>query len=134
MLGYAGPMYEPDAAQFEPVLTPRRADRVDRSFEARVCREGQPDVSVRIENLSAHGFRMTAVPDLPERAFFYLQVTDEIRHPAQARWLGEGQVGCEFPRHLTSRQYLQILHATGTAQAEPPSPGLLGRLRKRLLG
>jgi hypothetical protein len=119
-------MHQPDPAQFH---TPRSADRVERAFEAKLCRDGHPDLIVRVENLSAHGFRMTDVPDLPDQAFFHLEITPEIRLPAQARWLLDGAAGCEFPRHLTSRQFLQVLQATGAEQPPAPPAGLFARLR-----
>jgi hypothetical protein len=125
-------MEAPKQAQFIPALTPRRADRVDRAFAATVCRDGHPDAAVQVENLSPHGFKMSAVAGLGPHAFFYLQVRPDIRLPAQARWLEDGHAGCEFPRHLTARQYLQVLHATGAEQGEAARAGVFGRLRALL--
>lgn len=118
-----------DPSQFQQLQTPRRADRVDRAFTAKICRDGKPDAIATVENLSPHGFRMAAVEGLPEHAFFHLEVAPNLRIPAQARWLQGSYVGCEFPRHLTSRQYLQLLHATGSEQNEPAPVGLIGRIR-----
>lgn len=111
---------------------PRRVDRVERMFAATVTRDGHEDRPVMVDNLSAHGFRMNAVDGLRGDAFFYLAITPDLRIPAQVRWTEEGFAGCEFPRHLTSRQYLHLLKVTGADQSEPQPDGFLARLRQRL--
>jgi hypothetical protein len=122
-------VHQADPAQFEDTQVPRRSDRVERALVAAVCRDGRPDAEVTLDNLSPLGFRMSAVAGLKAYAFFYLKVGPELRFPAQVRWCQDGFAGCEFPRGLTSRQYLQLLRSAGAEGDELPRLNWVSRLR-----
>lgn len=125
-------MQQDSQAHIDSYEVPRRADRVDRSISAVVVRNGQPDLEVTVHNLSPHGFRMSPAGDLAQFSFFYLRFRDGIVIPAQVRWSDSVYSGCEFPKPLTSRQYLKVLGSQGEADPAASPAGLIARIRAAL--
>jgi hypothetical protein len=119
--------------QCSPPLSIRRADRLERVLVAKVRSPELGEVDVRIDNLSPRGFRMGLVPGLGERAFVHLAISGDLSIAAQVRWLDQTHAGCEFPKGLTSRQYLLLLGFQGEPAAMAPTSLLsrLGRLFHR---
>jgi hypothetical protein len=130
-------MRQEDSAHFRREKQPRRSDRVERSLLAQVQGHGINPASAKIDNLSPRGCRIRVVPGLERGSYFDLAIPGGASIIAQVRWIEGEHAGCEFPRGLTLRQYLNLLNGESVAAPGDPTTfldrvaGILAQIRNR---
>lgn len=81
-------------------LRPRKSQRLQVDLGAGLRQRGASGVSVRVIDLSAHGFRASTHLDLPEGADVWLRLPGLEPSHAKVAWSEGHYIGCAFERPL----------------------------------
>lgn len=81
-------------------VRPRKSERLKLDVGAGLRQRGASGVSVRVLDLSAHGFRASTHLDLPEGADVWLRLPGLEPSHAKVAWHDGHYIGCAFERPL----------------------------------
>lgn len=97
---FQGHIFIPDGADAPKPGRGRKADRIEIGVGAGLRRRGASAVSVRIMDLSTHGFRASTHLELAAGSDVWLKVAELEPLHAYVAWVEGHLVGCEFERPL----------------------------------
>lgn len=81
-------------------VRPRNSQRLNVDMSAALRQRGASGVSVRVLDLSTHGFRAATHLELPEGADVWLRLPGLEPYHAKVAWSEGHYVGCAFERPL----------------------------------
>jgi len=93
--------------------------RTDVLLKAKLFREGQPDLDVRLRNLSPAGFMAECLDPVEPGTEVILSVPGVGALPAQVRWNVEQRIGGLFHYELGSRELGLMWGGERSSQAAP---------------
>lgn len=98
-------------------LTPRSAYRLKYTSEAKLLRDGVPDESIEVQDLSTIGFmaRCDSPVAIGSEVFLLLPKGEPLA--ADVLWCIGGRVGCKFQREL-SREKVLLLFLTSQKERD----------------
>ncbi len=94
-------------------IHPRRSDRLATDVGAALRQRGATGVSVRVLDLSAHGFRAATHLELPEGSDVWLRLPGLEPYHAKVAWSEGHFVGCAFERPLHPAVVEMIVRKAG---------------------
>jgi hypothetical protein len=89
--------------------------RTEVLLRAKLIREGQPELDIRLRNLSQAGFMAECLQPLPEGTEAIVGIPGVGEVPAQIRWNKGFRIGGIFHFELAARE-LGLAHAGGEAE------------------
>ncbi len=94
---------------------PRRSARVNVDMSAGLRQRGASGVSVRVLDLSPHGFRAATHLILPEGSDVWLRLPGLEPYHAKVAWAEGHYIGCSFERPLHPAVLDMIVRKSGNA-------------------